>query len=372
MDLESKQAAVLKMINRGYSQAAIIKALGVSHTFIWCTKKVFMETGSTSRRPGQGHKRTARTPQLVKALSAKIRRNPACSMNRLAEEHNVSRVTMQRVVKEDLRMQPYKHQKKQLLSEATRNKKKGQSQELLNWYAEHPEVVVIFSDEKLFETVKKLNRQNDHILARSPASIAPGARNVYRMQKPLSVMTWGAIASNGKKSPLFRIPDGVKINKETYLAFLEDKVLPWILEELPGVPIWFQQDGAPAHIGKIVQAWCKDNFRQFWPKELWPPSSLCHVGNGQEEGQCCPKAQQGHAHGCCRANMGCCPRGSGVCQLHQHGQEVEGCGLFKRWPFWIIFEYVNVYTLLNSFVWKSFFLNLVIEETCFLFHVSLI
>ncbi|QQP57281.1 Hypothetical protein FKW44_002208, partial [Caligus rogercresseyi] len=38
----------------------------------------------------------------------------------------------------------------------------------------------------------------------------------------------GAVASNGKKSPLLRIPDGVKINKIVYLDFLKTKVFPWI------------------------------------------------------------------------------------------------------------------------------------------------
>ena len=23
----------------------------------------------------------------------------------------------------------------------------------------------------------------------------------------------------------------------------------------------------------LIQDWCKDNFKLFWPKELWPPSS---------------------------------------------------------------------------------------------------
>ena len=32
-------------------------------------------------------------------------------------------------------------------------------------------------------------------------------------------------------------------------------------------------DGATAHTAKMVQAWCKDNFKSLWSKELWPPSS---------------------------------------------------------------------------------------------------
>ncbi|QQP56359.1 Putative transposable element [Caligus rogercresseyi] len=38
----------------------------------------------------------------------------------------------------------------------------------------------------------------------------------------------GAVASNGKKSPLLRIQNGVKINNIVYLDFLKTKVFPWI------------------------------------------------------------------------------------------------------------------------------------------------
>ncbi|QQP52572.1 Uncharacterized protein FKW44_004761, partial [Caligus rogercresseyi] len=63
----------------------------------------------------------------------------------------------------------------------------------------------------------------------------------------------GAVASNGKKSPLLRIPDGFKINKIVYLDFLQTKVFPWIQEEFGGVPVCFLQDGASTHTAKIVQ-----------------------------------------------------------------------------------------------------------------------
>jgi hypothetical protein len=35
----------------------------------------------------------------------------------------------------------------------------------------------------------------------------------------------------------------------------------------------FQQNGAPAHNSKTTQEWCRENFPEFWPKEVWPPSS---------------------------------------------------------------------------------------------------
>lgn len=273
MDLESKRIAVLEMRKRGQSIKAIINSLGVSRSFIWRTTKVFEETGQTARRPGQGRKRTARTHRLTKAIAAKIRRNPARSMRGMARDYSVSRATIQRIVREDLKMVPYKHQQKQLLSEATRAKRLERSKLLLRWYADNPDVVVIFSDEKLFETTKKFNPQNDRILSRSPSTIPAGVREVYRTQKPASVMVWGAVASNGKKSPLFRIPDGVKINRHVYLDFLKSKVVPWIKEEFVGTSVCFQQDGAPAHTANVVQEWCAANFDHFWPKSFWPPSS---------------------------------------------------------------------------------------------------
>ena len=54
---------------------------------------------------------------------------------------------------------------------------------------------------------------------------------------------------------------------------LKNRVLPWI-NSLPGnQAVTLQQDGATAHTAKMVQACCKDNFKSFWSKELWPPSS---------------------------------------------------------------------------------------------------
>ena len=54
---------------------------------------------------------------------------------------------------------------------------------------------------------------------------------------------------------------------------LKNRVLPWI-NSLPGnQAVTLQQDGATAHTAKMVQAWCKDNFKSFLSKELWPPSS---------------------------------------------------------------------------------------------------
>ena len=59
-----------------------------------------------------------------------------------------------------------------------------------------------------------------------------------------------------------------EINQHVNLDMLKDKVLP-LVDTLPGDEgVTLQQDGATAHTAKLVQAWCKDNFKSFWSKEL--------------------------------------------------------------------------------------------------------
>lgn len=141
------------------------------------------------------------------------------------------------------------------------------------WLDNHPNVIVIYSDEKLFDVERKFNKQNTRVLSRDLSATDPAAKYAFTRQKPDSIMIWAAVASNGKKSPIFCIPDGVKINQDVYLKFLEDKVKPWIDSEFEGAEVCFTQDSAPAHGANKVQEWCKKNFMHFWPKEWWPPSS---------------------------------------------------------------------------------------------------
>ena len=78
--------------------------------------------------------------------------------------------------------------------------------------------------------------------------------------------------STSLKIPIFFIDAGVKINQHVYLNMLKGKVAPWVKKVSENEGITFQQDGATSHTARLVQEWCKDNFKLFWSKELWPPS----------------------------------------------------------------------------------------------------
>ncbi|QQP55347.1 Putative transposable element, partial [Caligus rogercresseyi] len=205
-------------------------------------------------------KQLVRTPRLTKVVTGKIHRNPARSMNKIAQEYYIFARSIGRVVKADLDMKPIKYRRIHLLNEATRVKRKARSNGTQTTL-------------KLFETSKKFNSQNDRILFR----IASKITDKYQKRLPDAEAgicdCLGAVASNGKKSSWLRITDGVKINKIVYLDFLKTKVFPWIQEKFGGVPVCFQQDGAQTHTEKTVQDWCAANSYHFWSKDLWPTSS---------------------------------------------------------------------------------------------------
>ena len=76
------------------------------------------------------------------------------------------------------------------------------------------------SDEKIFTVEAVTNSQNDRFLAKSIASIPPGARIAFRRMKLASMMVWPAVSSNGKKSPLVFLEERVKVNSEVYVKML--------------------------------------------------------------------------------------------------------------------------------------------------------
>ena len=86
-------------------------------------------------------------------------------------------------------------------------------------------------------------------------------------------MVLGGVSNEGDVMPPHFFGKGLKINAEEYVKVLRDVVKPWMDGVAAGRHYVFQQDGAPAHNSKMAQDWCAANLPEFWPKEIWPPSS---------------------------------------------------------------------------------------------------
>ncbi|TRY70457.1 hypothetical protein TCAL_17336 [Tigriopus californicus] len=141
MDQTTNRTAVIELLRKDVATATIMKTLKVNKMFVWRCRKRLEEMGGDSRRPGSGRPRSLRTSALVKAVSSKVRRNPARSISTMAKEYSVSRRTMGRVVKEDLGLHPYRLRRRQLLSTATRSKRLTRSKLLKDWLAANPDVI---------------------------------------------------------------------------------------------------------------------------------------------------------------------------------------------------------------------------------------
>ena len=125
----------------------------------------------------------------------------------MAKEAKTSPRTMSRICRDDLKMSPYKLQKRQLISEATIEKRLARSKLLLKRFKNGMLQNLVFTDEKLFTVQQAHNHQNDWVLAKTLDSIPANTGQVFRTQKPASVMVWVAISEKGK-SPGFCTPGG--------------------------------------------------------------------------------------------------------------------------------------------------------------------
>ena len=61
-----KRTAVVELFKAGNFRQNISKSLKVNRMLVWKTLKRYEETGDAQNRSGQGHPRTARTPQTGK------------------------------------------------------------------------------------------------------------------------------------------------------------------------------------------------------------------------------------------------------------------------------------------------------------------
>ena len=178
----------------------IIKALKLPRSTVNNVLKRYKETGRASNRPRSGRPRTARTPQLIKSVREKIRRNPDRNISQLAGE-------------------------RQLLSEAKKLKRLHGGKQLLSAGTWCP---IIWTDEKIFTVQRAHNRQNNRILAKNIKDIPPNIRVVGKRQKPASCMVWAGVTCNGQKTPLIFIEEGVKVNSMVYPDLLQSHVVLWI------------------------------------------------------------------------------------------------------------------------------------------------
>jgi hypothetical protein len=145
-----------------------------------------------------GRKKSEMRKNVAKKVREKIRRNPGRSIRKLAKDYGISLGLMWNVVRKDLKMFPYKIQKRQQLSDQNKAVRQAKSKALLRRHASAPSLPWLFSDEKLFIVERSVNKQNDRVLARDLEGATRNGRLVGRRAHAPQVMVFAAITSDGK------------------------------------------------------------------------------------------------------------------------------------------------------------------------------
>ena len=274
--MNEKRSIVKFYHEQNYRPAQILELLkntGINRKFIYRTIKRLNETGSIDDRKRSGRRRSVRTPRRIKAVKERMRRNPRRSQRKLASQMCASRSTIQRIIKQDLGLTPFKRRKVHGLTKQQCRTRLERSKALLQRYDFGDVERIVFSDEKMFVIEEHLNAQNDRVYAAAFEDIPERVRTVQRFQKPGSVMVWGAVSSGGK-FPLVFVESGVKVNAAYYREEILEGCLKAEAHRVFGQGQWtFQQDSAPAHKAKVVQEWCQAEIPDFITSSQWPPSS---------------------------------------------------------------------------------------------------
>lgn len=273
MKSEDVQRIVLRLHNKGLSCRQITEHLGgeIGKTTVNRWIKMFKETGEISLKTPPGRDRSKRTNELKKRIKVHLTRTKKrLSTRKLARINNVSRSTMQRLIKDDLGFKSYVKRVAPKLTDAQKKKRHSFGIWVRKNVTKSLSRKILFSDEKRFDIDGVYNKQNDRIWAPDRAQ-ADAAGGIHRKTKfPQGVMIWLGACYDGVTRPVI-IEKGT-IDNDRYI----NEILPIALQdgiELMGKEFIYQQDGAPAHTHHRTQSWCKSHFWDFWPKSRWPPNS---------------------------------------------------------------------------------------------------
>lgn len=77
-----------------------MKHLGINHRFVDRTLKRFIVTGSTKNKPKSGRKQSVRTPETIKIIRERVRRNCDRSARKMVANQHVNRECVRKILKD--------------------------------------------------------------------------------------------------------------------------------------------------------------------------------------------------------------------------------------------------------------------------------
>ena len=127
------------------------------------------QTGTISRSSPPGCRRLVRTKVNIKKGNDRLRRKLRVSPQKIATDLDISRISVWRILKNDMRLRPYKKITEPLLSHDQRVKRKKFENWLRTYFRKEDTMKILFSDEKYFDIDDVYDSQNDRVWAANRA-----------------------------------------------------------------------------------------------------------------------------------------------------------------------------------------------------------
>ncbi|RVE46339.1 hypothetical protein evm_009058 [Chilo suppressalis] len=229
--LKEDRVAVIALHRCGYAPIQIfdiLKNWNITKRFVYSTIKRYNEDPSVDDSSRRGRPRSVRTPAVIKAVKARIQRNPKSKQKLLAIQMGLSRTTVKRVLNEDLGLRAYQRKTGPHLNARLMNLRLKRCRVLLKRYAGKKYRDILLSDAKIFTVEESYNKQNDKVYAHSSEEASNRIPRVQQSHFPSSLMVWH-----------------------------------WV----------FQQDSAPGHRAKGTQDFLAAREIDFIQHEDWPSCS---------------------------------------------------------------------------------------------------
>ncbi len=230
----------------------------------------FNETGSVEDKARSGRPRSVSTDENKERVRAAFEENPATSLRRASLDLNLTKSSLQRMMKE-LGLKPYRPQLLHALTEDDPDRRCEFADIFLNLLAGDSSLLnrIIWTDEAIFKLNGHVNRHNCVYYATEN----PHVILTQEMNTP-GIIVWAGIWVGGIIGPFF-FHDNV--NGDSYLKMLKRDIVPAIASEMDLEEVIYMHDGAPAHYARSVRHFLDKTFPDSWIGRRgwidWPPRS---------------------------------------------------------------------------------------------------
>ncbi|XP_033232026.1 uncharacterized protein LOC117183003 [Belonocnema kinseyi] len=157
----------------------------------------------------------------------------------MAKELKIFDRNICRILKNDLKVKPYKIQKAHDLTPKQQQVGLQRAKKLLRLAESGQFPNIAFSDEKIFPIEQLVNSQNDRVYLTVRSYENLSHRLATRRQHTQQIMVWAAVTADWR-SPIVFIEPGVKANVKYYReSILEVALKPWVDKHFGGRPWTF-------------------------------------------------------------------------------------------------------------------------------------